>query len=293
MAFGRRKFLTLGAAALAAPAMPCVVRAQQPVIVLKLHHFLSPVAYAHTRFLTPWARSVEKDLNGRIRIDLFPSMQLGGTAPQLYDQVVSGTADIRVHLARHAAGFRASRYSSFPSSPTAAPTANTRAVQQLYETRLRDEFREVQPICVWAHDQGVLHTVKPVNKLEDLKGLEDRARDKAVERGAEGAGLWHNHAGAADTGRTGAEGDRWLPRAVGGGARDQAAGAGEVSYRNRRIADALHRDLHSGDEQGALRRASARPEQVFDKHSGKGRRPTGRGRGRSRPRRGGNGPQAG
>ncbi|MET0868957.1 MAG: TRAP transporter substrate-binding protein [Pseudorhodoplanes sp.] len=176
MTFGRRKFMTLAAGALAAPALPRLGRAQQPAVVLKLHHFLSPVAYAHTRFLTPWAKSVEKDSNGRIRIDMFPSMQLGGTAPQLYDQVVNGTADLVWTLPGMTPGrFPRIEVFELPFVADRHAVANTRAVQQLYETRLRDEFKEVQPICVWAHDQGVLHTNKPVAKLEDLKGLKLRA----------------------------------------------------------------------------------------------------------------------
>jgi TRAP-type C4-dicarboxylate transport system substrate-binding protein len=53
--------------------------------------------------------------------------------------------------------------------------ANAQAVQALYEAQLRDEFKEVHPVCVWAHDQGVIHTVKPVAALPDMKGLRLRA----------------------------------------------------------------------------------------------------------------------
>jgi TRAP-type C4-dicarboxylate transport system substrate-binding protein len=176
MAVGRRHFLTLGAAALAAPALLRHANAQQPAVVLKLHHFFSPAAYPHTRILTPWAKSIEKDSGGRIRIDLFPSMQLGGTAPQLYDQVVGGMVDIALTLPGLTPGrFPRIEVFELPFVADRHAVTNSRVVQQIYETRLRDEFREVQPICVGAHDQGVLHTVKPVTRLEDLKNLKLRA----------------------------------------------------------------------------------------------------------------------
>ena len=92
--YGRRTFLAATGAALAAPALTRFAGAQTPQVVLKLHHFLAPTSNAQVRFLTPWARKVEKDSGGRIRIDLYPNMHLGGTAPQLYDQVRDGVADI-------------------------------------------------------------------------------------------------------------------------------------------------------------------------------------------------------
>ena len=92
--YGRRTFLAAAGAALAAPALTRFAGAQTPQVVLKLHHFLAPTSNAQVRFLTPWARKVEKDSGGRIRIDLYPNMHLGGTAPQLYDQVRDGVADI-------------------------------------------------------------------------------------------------------------------------------------------------------------------------------------------------------
>jgi TRAP-type C4-dicarboxylate transport system substrate-binding protein len=157
MKVGRRQFVAFGTAAVAAPALSRFAHAQQPAVVLKLHHFLSPVAYANTRFLTPWAKSVEKDSNGRIRIELYPSMQLGGTASQLYDQAVNGTADIVWTLPGMTPGrFPRIEVFELPFVANQRAIANARAVQQFYETRLRDEFREVQPVCLWAHDRGVL-----------------------------------------------------------------------------------------------------------------------------------------
>ncbi len=79
----------------AALAMPFVyggARAQAQV-TLKLHHFLPPVSNGHAKLLAPWAKKVEADSQGKIKIDIFPSMQLGGTPPQLYDQARDGVVD--------------------------------------------------------------------------------------------------------------------------------------------------------------------------------------------------------
>lgn len=90
----RRRLLTLAGAAVAAPAVLRTARAQAPQLTLKLHHMLPPVAPGHRAFLAPWAERVAKASEGRIKVDIFPSMQMGGTPPQLYDQARDGVADL-------------------------------------------------------------------------------------------------------------------------------------------------------------------------------------------------------
>ena len=174
--YGRRAFLSTAGAALASPALARFAMAQTTQVVLKLHHFLPPTANAHVRFLAPWARKVEKESGGRIRIDLFPNMQLGGKAAELFDQARDGLADIAWTLPGLTPGrFPKIEVFELPFVANRHAVSNAQAVQALYETQLRDEFKEVQPICVWAHDQGVIHTMKPVGALADMKGLKLRA----------------------------------------------------------------------------------------------------------------------
>ena len=173
---GRRSFLTSATAVLAAPALSRIAGAQSAEVILKLHHFLAPTSNAQVRFLTPWARKVERESGGRIRIELYPNMQLGGTAAQLYDQVRDGIADIVWTLPGLTPGrFPKIEVFELPFVANRSALANAQAVQAFYEVHLRDEFKEVHPLGVFAHDQGVLHTTKPVGALPDLKGLRLRA----------------------------------------------------------------------------------------------------------------------
>ena len=93
MTVSRRKFLAAAGGALAAPAVarPALAQAQ---VTLKLHHFLPPVSNPHQKLLMPWAEKVEAECGGKLKIEMFPSMQLGGTPPQLYDQAKDGVVDI-------------------------------------------------------------------------------------------------------------------------------------------------------------------------------------------------------
>jgi len=176
MTIGRRRFLSLAGTALAAPAVMRTAFAQTPQVTLKLHHYLSPVANAHTRLLVPWARKVEQDSGGRIRIDIYPSMQLGGTLPQLYDQVRDGGADIVLTLpGATPRRFPKTEVFELPFVANRRAVVNAQAVQALYEAQLRDEFKDVQPLCLWAHDHGVIHSGKQVRAMSDLKGLKLRS----------------------------------------------------------------------------------------------------------------------
>ena len=174
----RRRFLALAGGAVAAPALLREGHAQAPQVTLRMHHFLPPVSNGHAKFLAPWARKVEADSQGRIKIDIFPSMQLGGTPPQLYDQARDGVADLVWTLPGSTPGrFPGIEVIELPFVAARRGVVNAKATQEFYETQaqLKQEFREVQPICLWAHDHGLVHANKQVKTIDDMKGLKLRS----------------------------------------------------------------------------------------------------------------------
>jgi TRAP-type C4-dicarboxylate transport system substrate-binding protein len=90
----RRQFLVSAAAMLAAPAVIGKARAADPEVTLKLHHFLGPKSPAQVKMLQPWAQAIQDESKGRIKIDIYPSMSLGGTPPELVRQARDGVVDI-------------------------------------------------------------------------------------------------------------------------------------------------------------------------------------------------------
>lgn len=171
----RRHFLTLAGSALAAPALLREGYAQSPQVTLRMHHFLPPVSNGHAKFLAPWSKKVEEESQGRIRIQIFPSMSLGGAPPQLFDQARDGVADIVWTLPGNTPGrFPGIEVFELPFVPHRRAITNSLAVQEVAGEHLKNEFREVHPICLWAHDHGLIHANKPVTKLEDLQGLKLR-----------------------------------------------------------------------------------------------------------------------
>jgi TRAP-type C4-dicarboxylate transport system substrate-binding protein len=199
MRLARRQFLTSTLAAAAAPALvrsallrPAVADAP---ITLKLHHFLSSVSSAHNKFLAPWARKVETESGGRIRIDIFPSMQLGGAPAQLYEQARDGIADIAwVQPSNTPGRFPKIEVFELPFVSSRRAFVNSKALQAYAAANLGDEFREVHPICFWCQDHGLLHANRQVASLDHLKDLKLRfptqfAGEALRALGASGVGM--------------------------------------------------------------------------------------------------------
>ena len=57
------------------------VQAQE--ITLKVHHPLPPSSTAHQKVLEPWCAKLALESKNRIKCQIYPSMQLGGSVPQL------------------------------------------------------------------------------------------------------------------------------------------------------------------------------------------------------------------
>ena len=174
MQFNRRLALQGFGAALAMPFVIPGARAQA-VTTLRLHHFLPPVSNAHAKLLAPWARKVEAESQGKIKIDIFPAMQLGGTPPQLFDQARDGVADIVWTLPGNTPGrFPSTEVFELPFIASRRGIVNARAAQEFADMHLKDEVKDVKLLAYWAHDAGVIHANKAVRTMDDLKGLKLR-----------------------------------------------------------------------------------------------------------------------
>src|SRR5687768_11895 len=100
-----RRFVLAGASSLvASPFVAGPTFGQQGDVSLKLHHCLARRGNVPAKFIPPWARKIETVSNGRIKLDILPSMQLGGSPQQLLDQARDGVADFVWTLPAYTAG---------------------------------------------------------------------------------------------------------------------------------------------------------------------------------------------
>ena len=172
MRIARRTFLASSIGTAVAPAIMRLARADTPPTTLKLHHAFSSVSSVHEKFIAPWARKVEAESGGRIHIDLFPSMQLGGAPAALFDQARDGSADIVFAAPGLTPGvFPKIETFELPFVPSRRALVSSRALVDFAAANLQDEFRDFYTICFCCSDRAVLHANRPVRTIEDVKDL--------------------------------------------------------------------------------------------------------------------------
>ena len=181
-----------GAAALALGATAGVGQAQE--VTLRMHTFIPPVANPSKTFLSPWAEKISQDSGGRIKVQPFWAMQLGGKATQLLDQARDGVVDIVWALPGFTPG-RMPRVEPF-ELPFVHKDAlsTTLALQDFQAKHLGPDLRGYHPLLLHVHDGFLFQTKEPILKLADLKGKKLRAASRGgvwllEALGATGVGL--------------------------------------------------------------------------------------------------------
>jgi len=179
----RGAFLKLGGTALALCLAAGAAQAQE--FTFRLHQFLPAQAVVPTHVLDVWADGIEEASEGRIAIQRYPAMQLGGAPPQLIDQVVDGTVDIVWTLP----GYTPNR---FPRTevfelPFMMAEGNAEATSRAYwqlaeETMMDADFADVKVLGLWVHGPGVIHSSDPVTSVGDLDGVTLRAPTRMTNR---------------------------------------------------------------------------------------------------------------
>jgi TRAP-type C4-dicarboxylate transport system substrate-binding protein len=175
-----KKFLKVGLASVAALALSAAGAFAQEV-TLRLHQFLAPTANVPAQVLDVWADNVERDSGGRIVVERFGSMSLGGTPPELMDQVIDGIVDLVWTVNGFTPGrFPRTEVFELPFFVEDARAASY-AYWTLYEEMMADtDYSEVVVLGAWVHGPGVLHTNRPVNTIEDMRGLKLRTPARLV-----------------------------------------------------------------------------------------------------------------
>lgn len=160
--------------------LPLTAAAQE--YTLRLHSFSSPAALDHTMHLDRWAEAVEKDSGGRIDVQVFPSMQLGGKPADLVQQLEDGVVDIIWTVSGFTPGrFVGTQGMELPFMHTGKSATMSPAAMEFIEKNLAKEFEGIYVIAVHATDGALFHMADtPVTSMEDLEGQQIRVSGKYI-----------------------------------------------------------------------------------------------------------------
>lgn len=150
-----------------------VVYAQAKTVNLNYSIFFPP-SHGQCKAGVSWANEVEKRTNGRVKINVYP----GGTltkANQCYDGVVKGISDIGMSCFAYTRGrFPLMEAVDLPNGYPNGQVA-THVANEFYNRMKPEELSDVKVLYIHAHGPGLLHTKKPVKKMEDIKGMKIRS----------------------------------------------------------------------------------------------------------------------
>ncbi len=175
----RRVLMKSVAAAALAFGLAPMAMAQE--VTLKLHQFLPPVATVPAKILKPWAAAVEQGAGGKVKIEHYDAMALGGKPTDLMDQAIDGVADIVMTVVGYTPGrFPKTEVFELPFMMT-DPIATAKAFQELVDTDLQaGEYSGVKVLGAWVHGPGLIHSKDPITKLEDLAGKKLRGPTRVI-----------------------------------------------------------------------------------------------------------------
>jgi len=148
--------------------------AAQDVIKLNFANFF-PAPEPHSGNIEAWGKEIEQRTNGRVKFTFFHAGTLA-PADQIYDSVVKGISDIGMSCFTYTRGkFPLTSVIDLPLGLQDGVTA-TKMANAYVKKFMPKELDEVKILYVHAHGPGLVHmTKKPVNNLEDLKGMKIRS----------------------------------------------------------------------------------------------------------------------
>ena len=178
-----KKFVTMALILLLAAGFSLVMSAgpasADDVIELSYANMFPPT-HIQSKLPESWCREVEKRTNGKVKFTYYPGQTLL-KGNQIFTGVADGIADVGSSVIGYTRGI-------FPELeaidlPMGYPDAHvaTKVINAFNEKFKPKGFKKVKVMYLFAHGPGILHSKKPVRKLEDLRGMKIRSYGFSVK----------------------------------------------------------------------------------------------------------------
>jgi TRAP-type C4-dicarboxylate transport system substrate-binding protein len=171
------------------------IAVQAADVTLRVGHLWPAVAGPHTQLMDVWAKTIELESKGRIKVEVYPSGTLAAP-PAQYDAVKNRIMDVTATVL----GYTANRFPLTQVVELPGVVENGKqgscVVQKLFdEGTLASEFTDTHPVFMFTHGAGLFHVKgASIKEPSDLKGLRIRRPTTVVagileELGAQPVGM--------------------------------------------------------------------------------------------------------
>ena len=164
--------------------------ASAQTVTLRVHHATPGSSIYQTELIQPWCDKIAAQSSNRMKCEIYPSMQLGGTAAQLFDQVRDGIVDaIWTNPGFKPGSFTKTEVFELPFMVKGAE-GGSRALWDFIQAHAMDEYRGVRVVWVAVTDPQLLHfSNKNVRTLEESANLKVRAPSRYAAKGLVALGM--------------------------------------------------------------------------------------------------------
>ncbi|MCK5748100.1 TRAP transporter substrate-binding protein [Oricola sp.] len=142
----------------------------------KLHQMLPATSPAQKNMLEPWVKQVEENSGGRVKIEIYPAMSLGGTPPELVQQARDGVVDLIWTVNGYTPGqFPRTEVYELPGVFLNDIKATNLAMYDMFESDLKDDYKGLEVMWLHVHaGQALMSVDKEVRSPADTNGMKIR-----------------------------------------------------------------------------------------------------------------------
>ncbi len=169
-----KKLVAILLVVLAVPAIFLSCKKKPGDVIMLNYSIFFPPTHGQCKAGELWAKEIEDKTDGRVKINIYP----GGTlvkAEDTFTGVEKGVSDIGMSCFAYTRGrFPIMEAVDLPLGYPDGKTA-TKVANEFYKAMKPKALDSVKVLLIHAHGPGLLHSVKPLKTLADLKGLKIRS----------------------------------------------------------------------------------------------------------------------
>ncbi len=153
-------------------------------VTLKVSHFLPPNSNYQKGVLEPWCDRLAKDSAGQLKCQIYPAMQLGGTPPQLADQVKNAVADIVMTSPSYSPGrFPYTEALEQPFTLPPGGLAGSKAMWEYSQKYATKDYADFKLLAMFTGSGIIMSTSsKPILTVEGFKGVKLRSPSRSAAK---------------------------------------------------------------------------------------------------------------